>query len=67
MMTNFKKSMKRRISLLSEWNEEEYGFSKGCCYFHDEDELKSFNDIEDDEEVEESKYVYNDEELENYF
>ena len=67
MMKNFKKSLKKRASLISEIKNEEYGFSRGCCYFHNEDELKNFNDMEDDEELQEFDDNYNDVELVNYF
>ncbi|MFX0004597.1 MAG: hypothetical protein ACFE9C_11175 [Candidatus Hodarchaeota archaeon] len=28
--------------------EDEYRISDGCCYFHDQEELNEFNDIDDD-------------------
>ena len=28
--------------------EDEYIFSNGCCYFHDQEELDEFDDVDDD-------------------
>jgi len=28
--------------------EDEYHISNGCCYFHDQNELNEFDDIDDD-------------------
>lgn len=28
--------------------EDQYRISKGCCYFHDQEELNEFDDVDDD-------------------
>ena len=66
-MSNFRKPWKIMGSLLHGINDEEYGISKGCCFFHDEDELNRFNDIDDEEELKEFDDTYDEEELEYYF
>ncbi|MHA2337678.1 MAG: hypothetical protein ACXACX_10255 [Candidatus Hodarchaeales archaeon] len=66
-MSNFRKYWKKKEALLPERNNEEYGFSKGCCFFHDEEELKRFNDIDDDKELKESNDTDDEEELGDYF
>lgn len=51
MMNNYRKTWMKKDSFLAELNDEEFGFSKGCCLFHDQDELKEFIDVDDDEDI----------------
>ena len=67
MMNKFRNSWKRKENFIPELDVEEYGISKGCCFFHDEDEMKKFVDIDDDDELKGFDDNYYDEELENYF
>ncbi|MFW9873415.1 MAG: hypothetical protein ACFFG0_09950 [Candidatus Thorarchaeota archaeon] len=66
MMNKFRKSLKSKDNFFPELDEEEYGMSEGCCFFHDEDELKRFVDIDDDEESKGYFDNYDNEEQEDF-
>ncbi|MFX1310925.1 MAG: hypothetical protein ACFE9M_14000 [Promethearchaeota archaeon] len=51
MMIESIKSRKRTKDTLLGFNDEEYSIAQGCCFFHNEDELKSFDDIDDDNDI----------------
>ncbi len=53
MVITIIKTWKKTEENILKMNEEEYGISNGCCFFHDMDELLGFTDIDDEEEVKE--------------